>query len=200
MPDRLRPFAALAVVVWLAACSPSTTPTPGGSPAASSSSGVSSPGGPPGTSPCAIVATEGPLRSTKLLSVEVVSGDSGDLVLFHFGPDAPTSTNQPVGRLEAAVPPFSQDPSGQPLEVPGSRFVRVRFSGLVLYDASGAPTLTGSKRLDPAGGAAVRAVVQEGESEGVSSWLIGFDGAGCAVVSAGDAVTTIIRVEVVPTP
>jgi len=205
-----RSLALAVVVIVAAACSPAVTPSPSGT-AAAASPGASSPGASPSApapasatpseaaaTPCEIVATEGPLRSDRLIGVSVVSGDSADLVLFRFGPSAPTSTNQPIGRLEPASPPFTMDPSDLPLEVPGSRFVRVRFSGLILYDEAGTPTFTGPDRLDPAGGAAVRAVVKEGEFEGVSSWLIGFDGAGCATVGIGDASTTVIRVEVVP--
>jgi hypothetical protein len=197
-----RPLALLTAVLLVSACSPAVTPSPSGPVSASpgsSPSSSASPSPPGAATPC-IVATDGALRSTKLIGVSVVSGDSGDLVLFHFGPDAPTGTNSPVGQLEEATPPFTLDPSGLPLEVPGSRWARVRFEGMTLYDESGTPTFTGSDRLDPAGGAAVRAVVQEGEFEGVSSWIIGFDGAGCVTVGIGDATTTVVRVEVVPTP
>lgn len=203
-----RSLTILAAVLLVGACSPAGTPSPSG-PASSPSPGSSLSSPSPSASaqpsgaaatPCEIVVDEGPLRSRKLTNVSVVSGSSGDFVLFRFGPDAPTGTNQPVGRLEPASPPFTMDPSGLPLEVPGSRWARVRFEGLILYDEKGTPTFTGSDRLDPAGGAAVRAVVREGEFEGVSSWLIGFDGAGCVTVGIGDATTTVVRVEVVPTP
>lgn len=199
-----RPLAGLAaVVLLLAACSPSATPGPsvGASPSSGTSASpvLSLPPSGAAASPCPIVADEGPLRSRKLTNVSVETGDLGDLVLFRFGADAPTGTNSPVGRLEEAAPPFTADPSGLPLDVPGSRWVRVRFEGMILYDESGTPTFTGSDRLDPAGGAAVRAVVREGEFEGVSSWLIGFDGAGCVTVGVGDATTTPIRVGWVPT-
>jgi hypothetical protein len=214
MSRPIRPLVLIVLVAALSACSPATTPVPASptasasaaastspatstSPAASSS--ISASPSAAAATPCDVEATEGPLRSDRLVGVSVLRGDGADLVLFRFGPSAPTSTNQPIGRLEPASPPFTMDPSGLPLEVPGSRFARVRFSGLILYDEAGTPTLTGPDRLDPAGGAAVRAVVKEGEFEGVSSWIIGFDGTGCVAVSPGDAATSIIRVEVAPT-
>jgi hypothetical protein len=197
--DRLsRPVAVLAVLTLIAACSPAVTPAPSTAPPASpGSSGAASaqPSGGAAATPCEIVAEEGPLRSSKLVGVAVVTGDTGDSVVFRFGLDAPTGTNQPIGRLEAATPPFTADPSGLPLDVPGTRFARVRLSGLVLYDDAGTPTFTGSDRIEPVDAAAVRAVVREGDFEGVSSWLIGFDGPGCVTVGIGDATTTVIRVE-----
>jgi hypothetical protein len=192
-----RILAALGVAVLVAACSPSTTPVPSTSPPTSAGASASASTQPSSgaATPCEIAADEGPLRSRLLVSVAVVTGEAGDSVVFRFGPDAPTGTNAPVGRLEAASPPFTADPSGLPLDVPGTRFARVRFSGMVLYDDSGAPTFSGEDRIEPVGGAAVRAVLREGEFEGVSSWLIGFDGPGCVTVGIGDATTTVIRVD-----
>lgn len=194
--------ATLAIAVILVAvtgCAPATTPSPPASPspAASSSPGASvEPSA--AITPCPIVADDGPIRSRKLVSVAVMPGADGDLVVFTFDFDTPTGTAQPVARLEAAEPPFTADPSGLPLEVAGARFVRVRFTGMILYDDAGVPTYTGSERIEPADSAAVRSVVREGEFEGVSSWLIGFDGPGCVTTSPSTGTTAAIRVSAAP--
>lgn len=197
-PRRIRSALAVAgILVAVGGCAPATTPSP--------SAGASTEP-PPGAStepsaavtPCPIVADEGALRSRKLVSVAVMPGVDGDLVVFTFDFDAPTGTAQPTARLEAAEPPFTADPSGLPLEVPGERFVRVRFSGMILYDEAGVPTFTGDERIEPAGAAAVRGVVREGEFEGVSSWLIGFDGPGCVTTSPSTGTSAAIRVSAAP--
>jgi hypothetical protein len=203
-PRRIRAALAVAgILIAVTGCAPTTTPAPSASASASTEPS-------PGTStsasiepsaavtPCPIVADEGAFRSRKLVSVAVVPGVDGDLVVFTFDFDAPTGTAQPTARLDAAEPPFTADPSGLPLEVPGERFVRVRFSGMILYDEAGVPTYTGDERIEPAGAAAVRAVVREGEFEGVSSWLIGFDGPGCVTTSPSTGTTAAIRVSAAP--
>ena len=118
----------------------------------------------------------------------------GDTVVFHFKtPATPNLQMTPAGHLEEAFPPFTADPSGLPLDVVGSRFVKVSFDGQTLVDVSGTPTYTGDTRIEGAG--AIAEVVQEGAYEGVSSWLIGFDGPGCVSLSV-DAATHDVVVRV----
>jgi hypothetical protein len=142
-------------------------------------------------SACPIVRSDGQLASDRLESVRLASGAAADQVLFVFGsPSSPAGVGSGTGLLEEAEPPFTEDGSGLPLEVPGERVVRVRFDGLLLFDESGTPTNpTDSPIL---GSGIVRAIVREGAFEGVESWLIGFDGPGCVTLGADDTGLTIV--------
>jgi len=81
--------------------------------------------------------------------------------------------------IEPAAPPFAAAASGAPIEVPGTTFLRVRFSPAWTADVdTAAPTYTGPDRIDVTGGAAVRAVALYDAYEGVVGWIVGIDGSG----------------------
>ncbi len=178
--------AAALVTILLVGCGQTVSPAPSApaigssSPSAGAASpGAASPGAAsPGASDCPIAATDGPLPSDRLVSVAVRDALAGDAVIFSFArPGAFVGPNRPTGHLEEATPPFTFDPSGEPLTIGGQRFIRVRFEGQTLADDAGAAVYTGDRRI-PIGRVAAE-VVNEGAYEGVSSWLIGFDPAAC---------------------
>jgi hypothetical protein len=95
--------------------------------------------------------------------------------------------------VSTAARPFVADPSGQPLTVAGSRFVVVIFRGMTLFDAAGTPSYAGPNTLTKAG-PGVRAVVRQSAYEGVTSWIVGYDAAGCVSVDNSPGAITVVVV------
>jgi len=166
---------------------PSATPTASPSVDPSASPDPSASGSAVSSEPCPVDTQNGRLPSDRLVDVQVSSTDSADVVTFVFG--EPSSLAPPQGAsdglLEAAQPPYAEGASGQPIDVDGEHVVFVRFQGMTLYDDAGTATYDGPRRV-PAGGTALRTVVNSEGFEGVSGWYIGYDGPGC-VTLASDA-------------
>lgn len=112
--------------------------------------------------------------------------------LVEFGFAGPLGPVQASGRLEGASPPFSHAASGLPLEVAGERVVRVRFDGQEIYDEAGNAYYAGPPSVSYPAGPVIRAVVLEDNFEGVISWLVGFDGPGCAEISSSHDGTVVL--------
>ncbi len=103
-----------------------------------------------------------------------------DRIVFEF-----VGTGVSGVRLERAQPPLMKDPSGLPLAVPGTSFVRivlVQASGAGYAQPDGKATYVGptSFRL---GGSGLVSLVQQGDFEGTSSWIAGLAGPMCYSVS-----------------
>jgi hypothetical protein len=125
--------ALIAVAAVVAACTASASPSPSPIASPSSSLAVSPSPSPapspqpstslaPGQSPsqCPPVESEGPLTCDRLVHVEVFGLPGRDVVEFTFAPPtALAGPNEPRQHIEVATPPFTKDPSGLPLDVPG---------------------------------------------------------------------------------
>lgn len=88
-------------------------------------------------------------------------------------------------RIERATPPFVKDPSGLPLTVAGSSFLRIVLlgaSGAGYATANGQPSYTGATTFN-AGYARLTSLVQAGDFEGVTTWYAGLTGPMCYAVS-----------------
>lgn len=197
---------ALLVAGVLAACSvaPSSTP-PSNGPSASavaSSSPTTVPPSPtvvlsasPTASPtaCGVQADEGRLPSDRLVDVRISQEPGVDVVTFVFGDPSSAAPPQGAssGSIEAVEPPFSAAGSGEPIEVPGEHHVAVRFTGMTLYDDTGAATYDGPTSFGEAG-PALRSMVQDDAFEGVSGWIIGYDGPGCVTLASGPGSVSVV--------
>jgi len=78
---------------------------------------------------------------------------------------------RPQLTITVVAPPFSLDPSGLPLTVQGTQFVRIRLDGIVVG-------YTGATSFKP-GGPFITDVKRQGEYEGQQSWIVGLAAGVC---------------------
>ena len=183
----------LAAVLLVAACAapaPSLSPAPSPSVASplpdvslSVQSGASATG-------CPDPRTEGTLPFDRLVRVEIGQVPGADVVTFAFDPPFGPAART-VATLEPASPPFVEGGSGLSLEVEGDAFVSMKFQGVILSDDGGQPTLTTPSEYRPLL-PVVRHVVNSEAFEGISRWLIGYEGQTCVVVTT-DLGARVIR-------
>jgi hypothetical protein len=131
---------------------------------------------------CPVAERSGELVSNRLVDIRIESSATADTITFVFGERA-ESPGRPTGSLRAVTPPFHQGGSGEVVTVPGRQFVEIKLEGMFLYDDNGA-TYTGEREFQPRL-ASLTALVNVDEFEGYSTWIAGYDGAGC--VSLGPA-------------
>lgn len=96
-----------------------------------------------------------------------------DLVIFSFKSAAKAKIGYTV---EYTTGPFTNASSGEPVQVNGTAFIRVKFQPAYPYDpATGQVSYDGPKIFTPAGGNYVTQVAQTDASEGVVTWIIGLN-------------------------
>ena len=103
-------------------------------------------------------------------------------------------TTVPEVVIETVTPPFTADPSGLPVLVPGSSFVQVRLvgaSGAGYATADGKPSYTGPVSF-AVGYPKLTAFQQLGDFEGHDTWIAGLTGTACYHVSVLTAPTRIV--------
>jgi hypothetical protein len=150
--------------------------------AAPSASGTTTSGPAGAPTECPIEGFAGRLPSNRLIDATVESGAASDRVLFVFGSGVSSPAGDPMGSLARAEPPFSSASSGAIIDVAGTRFLEIRFTGMVLAGEDGKPTFAGARDREvefPA----LRQLTLYDESEGVVGWYVGFDGPGCATLT-----------------
>lgn len=194
-PSLLAPVLALAVVLGLPGCNtggsgggraaerPSTTTAPATTTTAVSSTTVSP--------SCGTVGHDATDRSAPragdvafLTAVEAGQAGCIDTVRFRF--QAPPG-QRPGYEVGYRPGPFQDDPSGRPITVSGTAFLRVAFTGLSGVDLSGAQprqTYTGPRDLRPGGTLMVKEIRQASDFEGTMTWIVGLDGRHPFVVQA----------------
>ena len=169
----MRHAALLAVLLIVAGCGGSTTPTATTQPAGSTTAEACPPNAGAGTGP---QSSSGKPSDTMLLTAVKVDSDTcSDRVVFDFRPD---SAEKPGFRVEyrPAEEAQTEDASGRHIPVAGKAFLVVRFEPAATADLSGAKverTYTGPRRLQPAGTRFVREIVKTGDFEAVLTWTIG---------------------------
>ncbi len=112
--------------------------------------------------------------------VRVGAHDAYDRVVVEF-----LGSGTPRLRLERVSPPFVKDPSGLPLTVTGTSFVRILLfaaSGAGYATPTGQPSYTGTSAFTP-GYVRLTSLVQAGDFEGITTWYAGFTGPMCYQVS-----------------
>ena len=91
----------------------------------------------------------------------------------------------PRFELAPVEPPFTKDPSDEPMTVDGRRFFRIIFHGASGYDLSSASpheTYTGPEELHP-GLPSLIELEQQGDFEATLSWIFGLERPGCPRVT-----------------
>jgi hypothetical protein len=120
-------------------------------------------------------AVADPGRPTALLSnVQVQTSGCVDEIAFSF-----IGARRPAWSVGYVDGPFSADPSGRPLEVAGTAFLRVRLepaSGVDLSGSEAREIYDGPTAMRPGQPSDVQAVVRLGDFEAVTTWVIGLPG------------------------
>lgn len=175
--------ATLCITLGAAACSapsaagsaPSATPLARPSAAGS---GTPTAGAADATGPftCALPITQaGTASLAQITDLRVASHLGYDRIAFEFASGIPQFT------LTVATPPFARDPSGLPLQVGGTAHLRLVLHGGTKVSPDGALTYAGPKQFAP-GASRLVELVEAGDFEAVSSWLIGLRSASCVRV------------------
>jgi hypothetical protein len=204
-PFRRAPLAALAVVVLsLTACAgtrfggvasaePSTAaPSTAASEAPASTSGE--PSAPPsaeasddlGEFSCDFpMERRGTPVHSQLVDVRVGEHDGYDRVVFEFDGEVPEYI------LSQASPPYTEDPSGLPIEVQGDAAWQLVMLGGTRVTPDYETTYDGPFSFERDYAKLVH-LVEAGDFEAVSTWYIGMTGESCARILAVDDPTRLV--------
>jgi hypothetical protein len=123
-------------------------------------------------------------------------------VTFSFATGDGSTVPSPVipgFTVERAEPPFTQDASGEPVEVDGDTFVLVRLEPASVVDLSGdevVETYTGPDELLPTTEGPVVEVQLLGSFEAVTTWVIGLRGEwGFTAASTVEPTRLVVTIE-----
>ena len=128
-------------------------------------------------------------RITGLTVVNDPAGTAGRIT-FTFRPEGGVA-GIPEVLVKPATPPFTLDPSGLPLEVPGRFFVTITLLSGTALDDDYNPTFEGPFDIDP-GSTPIVALRRAGDFEAVSSWVVGLNGDPCVRVLPPDGSGTLV--------
>jgi hypothetical protein len=108
--------------------------------------------------------------------IRVGTHDGYDRIVFEYDGGTPSL------ELDAAEPPYVQNPSGLPLTVAGSPVYRITLTGATKYDMeSGEQPYQGPTDFEP-GFAQIVQFVEYGDFEATHSWYLGVNGGDCVRV------------------
>lgn len=110
-----------------------------------------------------------------IVDVRVGEHAGYDRVVFEFTGGTPEIS------LDRAEPPFTQDASGLPLEVPGESWLRLTMRGGTKQTDSGESSYDGPREFHPEY-TQLQSLVEGGDFEGQSTWYIGLATEGCVHV------------------
>jgi hypothetical protein len=154
-----------------AAPSPSETSLPSAS-ASASASATAAAGEPFACGPLDVHETADQAHAL-IADVRVGTQDGYDRFVVEFTqPPSGAPAGVPEYVVKVAQPPLQQDPSAQPMEVPGSHHVLLALLGGTKYDENFNLHYTGPTRFDP-GFASLVAAYERGDFEATSSWYLG---------------------------
>jgi hypothetical protein len=132
----------------------------------------------------------GTVPRAQIADLQVVNQDGVGRITFTFEPEGNVAA-VPEVEVRPADPPFTRDPSGLPLDVPGSAHVAVTLFGGTDLDENFEPTFEGPFDIDPAGEPIV-AFRRAGDFEAVSSFVAGLDGSPCLRVLPPDGTSRLV--------
>jgi hypothetical protein len=155
--------------------SPSVVPSDSGAPSTVASASAA-PSEDLGPFACAFPIEErGEPVHTQLIDVRVGGHDGYDRVVFEFDNGIPEYI------LSAAEPPYTEDPSGNPIDVDGDAVLQLVMIGGTSVSPDYEQTYDGPFEFEP-GFTQLVHLVEAGDFEAVSSWYIGLAGDACARV------------------
>lgn len=112
---------------------------------------------------------------TRIVDVRVGEHDGYDRVVLEFDNGIPEFI------LSRAEPPYTSDPSGNPMDVVGTSALQLVLIGGTRFDEDFEPTYDGETEYMPGFPQLVH-LVEAGDFEAVSSWYLGLAGESCARV------------------
>jgi hypothetical protein len=162
---------------------PSATGTPASSPPASASPGESTPASDEpvpsdalGAFSCELpLVDDATVARAQITDVRVGTHADYDRVVFEFADGLPEFT------LDRVSPPFTHDPSGMPLEVSGSSFLRLIMRGGTKQTLDNTSSYDGPTDFDP-GFPTLVDLVEGGDFEAQSTWYLGLASEACVRV------------------
>lgn len=126
---------------------------------------------------------------TRIVDVRVGTHDGYDRLVFEF------DNGIPEYLLSRAEPPYTEDPSGMPIDVDGASVLQLVLIGGTRFDEDFEPTYDGDTEFEPGFPQLVH-LVESGDFEAVSSWYIGLAGDACArVLTLGGPDRLVIDIE-----
>jgi hypothetical protein len=126
--------------------------------------------------------TAGDKVFANLTDVRVGAHDGYDRIVFEFA-NPGGKAGIPRFEIRQAKPPFSEDPSGIPIDVEGNAFARIVLQGTSGYDFDGNATYDGPRRLTPGFGTLTQAV-EGGDFERTMTWILGLSRPTCWQIQA----------------
>ena len=154
--------------------SPSTSPPASVAPSATATAAPSD--GPSGSLPPFVCAPNVTIPATvnraQITDVRLGAHASYDRITFEFASGIPQTL------IEGVLPPFYADPSGLPVTVTGTAFLKVTMIFGTKVSPSGSTTYGGPTNFTPAF-AQLAQLTEGGDSEAVSTWYLGLNGGGC---------------------
>ena len=197
----LTALAAITLAVALAGCNATSSPSPATTASPTATSTPIATAVPPTATPTAPaptqIATTTPelpawvcdgsqvhLPGTVVRAQQIGFGSSDEAGLgrvefmFQGPPGTPTV---PEILVRESKPPFTADPSGQPLEVQGSAWATIVLQGGTGLDENMQPTYTGKDDF-VMDASPIREVRRAGDFEAVSTWIVGLDAPYCVRV------------------
>lgn len=116
---------------------------------------------------------------TLIADVRVGTHSGYDRVVVEFGPPFPGAPpGVPEYIIQAAQPPLTQDPSGLPMEVPGTHHLQLALLGGTKYDENYNLRYQGPTRFD-AGFPTLIALYERGDFEATNAWYLGLNQEPC---------------------
>ena len=108
-----------------------------------------------------------PLGGALLVDVRAARHEGFDRIVFEF------QGGLPGYRVEYQAPPILGDASGEPVEIAGNAFLRIRFEPAAAHDPNtGSQTYTGPRELSPGLPSLIEAQ-ETGDFEAVLTWALG---------------------------
>lgn len=193
-----RPFQSRAVISALVALLAVLVAGCAGSPTASrpveepAPTDVPTPAPSPGPFVCdGAVRRPGTVALARITAIDVTNEAGFGRIVFTFRLEGNVA-GVPEVEVRPAEPPFSEDPSGLPLEVPGLGFVSIVLFGGTAVDEDYQPTFEGPFDFDPDPPTPIVAFRRAGDFEAVSSYVVGLDGPPCVRVLPPDGTGRLV--------
>ena len=125
---------------------------------------------------CDLPVVEGAtVARAQIVDVRTGTHADHDRVVFEFADGLPEFT------LDRAIPPFTQDASGLPIEVDGSSFLRLTMRGGTKQTLDNTSSYDGPTDFDPAFPTLVD-LIEGGDFEAQSTWYLGLADEACVRV------------------
>lgn len=125
------------------------------------------------------------IARAQIIDLVVGTHASYDRIVFTFAAGLPQYT------IEKASPPFAQDPSGLPISVQGSSFLRIVLHGGTVQLPGGGKSYSGATSYTPRFAKLVD-LEAAGDFEAVASWYVGLNGDACVRVFALNAPSRLV--------